>query len=427
MPTISSWKINNQIASLRDGTKGQANGAVPLNAQGKIDKAFFKAYADTIAMAENDHRTIAEYASALKVGMLALPLDYKDAEDVVDTDKKSCVEGSNYYLISASGLYGFNINTKKIDKLYTYSFSSIDKAIWLRLNYNDTIYAITAQQGFCWIHYTNNNWVVSELTDTLAVKFDLDTINCVGRAVTRSGTLKLNNDIPNTPTTWSVDPSWSSSLAAYNVFFCNNVWFVCGSSTSYGDILYRYNGSSWTADTDLTGRNWNAMLWVPYKSAYLIWSNTELYIKTSEQLHWWLFDGLDSEAIIYAVACSDDHIVVATSKGLFYSDLSDCVAIPEHRPVLTLASWTGPYTCYTVAYKAGLWFASGKGRILYSFNAVDWYEKSVDSTLLFPSALWLGIDRWLLLPEPNPTYPAGSLRCKAKLSNIQLLSDKIYM
>ena len=76
MANITTWKINNQIADLRDGTKGQPNGAVPLDANGKIDLSLLKAYATQLPMAQDNAMTLAEYVSRIALGAVVMPWEW---------------------------------------------------------------------------------------------------------------------------------------------------------------------------------------------------------------------------------------------------------------------------------------------------------------------------------------------------------------
>lgn len=241
---IRQWKINNQIADLRDGTKGQPNGAVPLGSDGKISYSLAKFNANAIPVSRSNSDSIAKWASDV-AGTVRLPTP--DTWETVEwlssaCDKIKCCNG----IFIAAGTFGIRVSTD------SYSFRTTNVSSWpsseitiyiYDIVYLGSAYFVLTNIGL-WASIDALSW--TRVNDTAVTHIAYDGTRYVANLYVDGKYLANSTD----GFTWTADTFFSSlgSLdlsghSVYGVWYVDGIWWLNAYySTGNYYALFFYDG-----------------------------------------------------------------------------------------------------------------------------------------------------------------------------------------
>ena len=382
---IRQWKINNQIVDLRDGTKGQPNGAVPLGSDGKISYSLAKFNANAIPVSRDNSDSIAKWASDV-VGTVKLPTP--DTWETIEwlssaCDKIKCYNG----IFIATGTFGIRISKDAYSFLPTNvsSWPSSEISIYIYdIVYLGSVYFVLTNIGL-WASNNASSWTRVSNSATNSIAYD--GTRYVANFYVDGKYLANSTD----GFTWTADTFFSSlgSLdlsghSVYGVWYVDNVWWINAYYSSGNDYsLFFYDGTHFSIPVtvgSILGLKWKAIHRTHNIDGLLqgdVWviasvgENNQSRIYCSETLY-----GVEWRQSTTIPGVTTDFIehkgvlYIGNTSGIAYMDPVGNYWFYTRR----LSDVIGQNPCKSLETTGNVLLVCGGTKMLYSIDAIRWYR-----------------------------------------------------
>lgn len=406
MANITTWKINRQIAELRDGTKGQPNGAVPLDSNGKIDLSLLKAYATQLPMTQDNAMTLAEYISRIALGAVVMPWEWtkgatpSDRYDFITYGTTSVVVGTKVYY----GNMGFATEITSIPAL-----TSVQSNLFCA-NINNILF-ISRSTGL--YRSANGGTVFARVLDKpiTSVAYDGTTYRA---SYSVSGLSEIHMYSSTDGVNWGEDSTWPASFDyVTKVWFVHNTWFASGHSSYYGaSYLFRLVNGDWQRIADMADE-WLDIIYDEADGGFVAINASKVAILYDGQNVWTRLYGFSGS--VHCVCSNTDALLVGTSSGAFYYSQQYRAFMPCEA-LGSKTSW-GQVKC--IRWANGIFIVAGE-ELRFSIDGKQcWTIKTEINQCIFMDAVYKN-DYWLVCSTPMNSITSSSGVYYMKGQNIQL-------
>lgn len=352
MANITSWKINNQVADLRDGTKGLPEGAVPLDSEGRIALSLYKAYAENVPMARNNAMDLITYIGR----------SFEDIVPPLEWERNSSIGNVACTYVHFEQEHGI-VATANNGLKYTNSSGNS----WAKLT------SVSGVSVVYFIQYINGAWFIGCNSGLFRLEgltlsnhfiqvfsFACDKLVYDGttyRALTSQAENKVLISIDGT--TWN-NEAFFANCAVKNIWYLqDSTWWACA-DFGLGFILYKLDSGSWQSTTGA----YEFIDLVYWDNKYYGITATELRKYNPSSLFWDVINTLYDAHCSFCVANSILYLCTPSGKASYYRNgVFNLCLVDTDYPRMSL-----------IKFNEGVYVSCGDHKVSYSVDGVSFFN-----------------------------------------------------
>lgn len=381
---IRQWKINNQIADLRDGTKGQPNGAIPLDSNGKIAYSLLKVHADEITVSRTNSDRLTKWMSNVAC-YTHVPTDWRKTAS--GTYQMIKYVGNFFIAVGASGI----IVSTNGEVWQTTNVTSFSGTVTIEcIECLGGIYYVGCNLGL-WASTDAVSW--TRVSDTAVTHIAYDGTRYVANFYIEGKYLANSTD----GFTWTADTFFSSlgSLnlsghSVYGVWYVDGIWWLNAYYAAGNDYtLFFYDGTHFSIPVtvgSILGLKWKAIhrthnidgllqgdVWVIASEG----ANNQSKIYLSETLY-----GVEWRHSTTIPGVTTDFIehkgvlYIGNTSGIAYMDPVGNYWFYTRR----LSDVIGQNPCQSICTIENFLLVCGGTKMLYSIDALRFYRGIISTS-----------------------------------------------